>query len=410
MFRSLPKFSHWRASISGYPAQFWLMFWGMLASTIGASMIWPFLMIYVSARLERPLGQVASLMTINAVMGVLAAFVAGPLSDRLGRKWIMVVSLVSNGLVYLLIGQASLLWHFAILLGLWGWFGPMYRVGGDAMLADLVPSERRPDAYALLRMSNNVGVAIGPAVGGFLAATSYNIAFLSAAIGMGSYGLLLAIFAHETLPETASPRPAETPWRAYRQVVRDVHFLRFVGLFVLVQMCAILIWVLMGVYAKTQYGILENRYGWIATTNAVMVVMFQFAVTRRTKKYPPLRMMALGALFYALGVGSVALARGYWGFWASMVVYTIGEMILIPTASAYVAELAPKEMRGRYMSVYGLGWNVASGIASPAGGFLSDVFGPASTWYGGLVVGLLGAVGFTRLKAPAPQPNDARSG
>ncbi len=387
-------FTRWRKQVSGYPAQFWLMFWGMLMSTVGASMIWPFLMIYVSSRLARPLGQVASLMTLNSLMGLLAAFLAGPLTDRLGRKWVMVVSLTANGMVYLLMGQAEHLWHFALLMSLWGFFGPMYRVGGDAMLADLVPPERRAEAYALLRMSNNVGVAVGPAVGGFLAAASYGIAFLFAAAGLAGYGLLLAFFARETLPQEAQDRPHEPPWLAYRDVFRDGRFLRFVALFVTAQMCAVLIWVLMGVYAKTQYGVLENRFGLIATTNATLVVFFQFAVTRRTKRHAPLRVMAAGTLFYALGVGSVALARGFWGFWFSMVVYTLGEMILIPTASTYAANQAPPEMRGRYMSVYGLGWNVAAGVAAPLGGFLSDFFGPVSTWYGGMLIGLLGAAGF----------------
>ncbi len=391
-------FTRWHLHTRDYPSQFWLMFWGMLMSTVGASMIWPFLTIYVSGRVQRPLGQVASLMTLNSLVGIGAAFLAGPITDRLGRKWVMVISLVGNGAVYLLMGQAERLWHFALLLSLWGFFGPMYRIGGDAMLADLVPPQRRPDAYALLRMSNNVGVAVGPAVGGFLASTSYGVAFLMAALGLSGYGFLLAFFARETLPRSARSQPLEPPWKAYRQVLRDGRFLRFVGLFVAAQMCAVLIWVLMGVYAKTQYGVLENRFGLIATTNATLVVALQFSITQRTKRYPPLRMLALGTLLYALGVGSVALARGFWGFWFSMVVYTLGEMVLVPTASTYAANLAPAEMRGRYMSIYGLGWNVAAGLASPLGGYLSDFFGPASTWYGGLFIGLLGAAGFLRLQ------------
>jgi len=90
-----------------YPAQFWLIFAGMLISTIGASMIWPFLMIYVSKKLVIPLTQVASLITINAVSGLVFALLAGPIIDRLGRKWIMVVSLIGNGLVYVLLSQAQ---------------------------------------------------------------------------------------------------------------------------------------------------------------------------------------------------------------------------------------------------------------------------------------------------------------
>ncbi len=388
-------FTRWRSQTGDYPAQFWLMFWGVLMSTLGASMIWPFLMIYVSERLQRPLGQMAFLITINSFVGLLASFLVGPIADRLGRKWIMVISLLGNGITYLAMGQAQTLWQFAVLMAIRGLFNPMYRIGGDAMLADLIPPQRRPDAYALVRMANNVGVAVGPAVGGFLAATSYDITFLIASIGISGYGLLLAFFAHETLPQfTDEQTVEETVWQAYMRILRDERFVYFVATFVIAQMGAPMVWILMGVYAKSQYHVPENQFGLIATTNAVMVVVFQFAVTLRTKRYPPLRMMALGALFYALGVGSVSLARGFWGFWISMVVYTVGEMILIPTASTYAANLAPPEMRGRYMSLYSLSRNISSGIASPLGGYLSDWLGPASTWYGGMIIGLVGAGGF----------------
>jgi len=79
---------------SEYPSQFWLMFCGMLISTIGASMIWPFLMVYVSGRLHLQLTATASLMTLSSAVGLVASFIAGPIVDRFGRKWVMVISLV----------------------------------------------------------------------------------------------------------------------------------------------------------------------------------------------------------------------------------------------------------------------------------------------------------------------------
>jgi MFS family permease len=176
-------------------------------------------------------------------------------------------------------------------------------------------------------------------------------------------------------------------------------------------MCAVLIWVLMGIYAKELYHIPENRYGLLATTNALMVVFFQVYVTRFTKQFPPLRVMVVGSFFYAMGVGSVALAHDFWGFWSSMVVMTVGELILMPTSSSYVANLAPANMRGRYMSIYGLTWNVAAAIAPLMGGFLNDALAPAATWYGGMVVGLLGMAGFFWMaqKSPSAHPSQASS-
>jgi len=96
----------------------------------------------------------------------------------------MAISLLVNGLAYLIQSQANSLPVFAIAMAISGAFNPLYRVGADAMMADLIPSERRADAYSLLRTSNNLGVAMGPAIGGALVATSYTTAFYIAASGM----------------------------------------------------------------------------------------------------------------------------------------------------------------------------------------------------------------------------------
>jgi MFS family permease len=370
-----------------YPRQFWLMFFGMTMSTIGASMIWPFLTLYVSDKLHVPLATVGGLATLNAVVGVVAVFIGGPITDRLGRKWVMVFSLAANGLAYGAMSQATSLAGFAVLMAVTGAFNPLYRVSADAMMADLVPPEKRADAYALLRMSNNVGVAIGPAVGGILATASYSIAFYCAAAGLAGYGLLMAFCGHETLPAGTS-RARPNVFGGYDTVVRDGRFMSFVGAFTLTQMCPSLIWMLMAVYAKHSFGVPESLYGLIPTTNALMVVFLQVVVTKFTKNRPPLRMMALGAFFFALGVGSVALARGFTGFLVSMVIATVGELIVMPTSSVFVASLAPADMRGRYMSVFGLSMSAAQGIAPVMGGALSDNLGPVTTWYGGLAAGL----------------------
>jgi MFS family permease len=117
-----------------------------------------------------------------------------------------------------------------------------------------------------------------------------------------------------------------------------------------------------------------------------------------------LPVIGVGALFYAVGVGSVALGAGFWAFVISMVIMTMGELILTPASTNLAAELAPPEMRGRYMSIYGLGWPIASGIGPIVGGFLSDTIAPVAMWYGGGLFGLLGAVGFFILARYARHP------
>lgn len=230
--------------------------------------------------------------------GLIAAFFAGPITDRFGRKWVMVISLAGNGAVYFFMSNAHSYISFAILMFLSGTFNPLYRVGADAMLADLIPSEKRPDAYALMRLSNNAGIAIGPMIGGFLSSVSYTITFFIAGSGMLIYSSLIAFFAQETLPsKTSSSEQVLKSFGGYIQVLRDTQFLSFIGVFILAQICALLIWILMPVYANKIYSISESQYGFIPSTNALMVVFLQIFVTHITKRYRPLPIMAIGTFF-----------------------------------------------------------------------------------------------------------------
>jgi MFS family permease len=154
-----------------------------------------------------------------------------------------------------------------------------------------------------------------------------------------------------------------------------------------------MLWILMPVYAKTNFGIPENLYGWIPTTNALMCVFIQYFVTLITRKRPALTVVAGGMFIYALGAGSVALMSSFWGFWLSMVILTFGELALVPTASKYVADSSPASLRGRYMSIYWLGWGLARTLSPLIGGFLNDAIAPRAIWMGGLLIGLSSSLG-----------------
>lgn len=381
--------SKYLSVIEEYPRQFWLLFWGMLLSTIGASMIWPFLTIYASERLELPLTQTASLVTINSASSLIMTFVAGQITDRAGRKKVMVISLITNAILYFFLSSANTYVQFATLMALLGASNPLYRVGANAMLADLIPPEKRADGYAIIRLSDNAGVAIGPSIGGFIAAASQFFAFYIAASGLFLYGLVLLFFAVETLPQyTKDIQISVFDQGSYKSVFKDISFISFVANSTIGLLANSLMWVLLPVYATQVLNIPKQMYGFLPTTNAFMIVLFQVMITRWTKRYRPLRMTALGMLFYAIGVGSVALGSNFWGLWISMIIITIGEMIIVPTGSAYVANISPEHMRGRYMGIYSLTWSLSIGIGPLLGGILSDNYGPSATWIGGLVIGL----------------------
>ncbi|HXF69244.1 MAG TPA: MFS transporter [Thermoflexus sp.] len=397
----------WRGWGDRYPREFWLLFGGTLVSAIGGSMVWPFLTLYLRQRFPVSLTLIASLLTLNAVAGLATTAVAGLVVDRFGRKGAMVAGLVGSGLVLLGMIPATSLLAWAALMAFMGGFGPIYRVGSDAMVADLIEPSRRASAYALLRMMANLGVAIGPAIGGFIVSASYGLAFALGGIAQLLFALLVLLGAGETRPQTPNELRTSPLGEGYAGILRDHPFLAFCGFYTLAGMAYVTMMVLLPVYMKESFGVPERLYGFIMTTNAAMVVGLQYGITRLASRFRELWVLSAGALFYALGVGSVALGRSFPAFLFSMALLTIGEMLMIPTATTLTANMAPPEARGRYMSIYGLTWGVGFGVGPVIGGMLHDRLGPVAIWWGGAWIALVAALGFLglarRLPAMAPR-------
>lgn len=140
------------------------------------------------------------------------------------------------------------------------------------MLADMIVPEKRTNAYAVIRMINNAGIAVGPAMGGFVATRSYTYAFLGAAIGILTYNLLLIFRARETLYKAhhSKTEPEKERLGGYGRVFRDRPYVVFALLVGIGLIAPSMLWTLLGVYTKQNFGLPENLYGWLPTTNALM--------------------------------------------------------------------------------------------------------------------------------------------
>jgi len=382
-----------------FPTQFWLMFAGLVISATGTSMIWPFMTIYSSQKLGLPLTAVTSLLSINALTGLIASIIAGSLVDHFGRKVIMTIGLFGQALAYLLYVPAQEFWMFALLMGFSGLFSPLYRVGTDAMLADMFAPEDRAQAYALVRMGRNIGVALGPVLGGLVVVISYNLGLYVAAIALAVFGLISVLFLRETNPQSNRQQVTNLheQLQVFGEALRNGHFNRLLAAYTLMEIANTLIWGFLPVYLKTNFSINEARYSWIPTTNALMVVFLQVFITRLTRQKAPTKVLPIGALFYAASMLIIALGNSYAAFWAAMVVMTIGEMIIAPTATVYVTSLAPENQRGRYLGVFGLTWNIAMSIGPLSAGILTDNIGMRAPYFFGMGIGILSMFAFLAL-------------
>ncbi|MFQ5945631.1 MAG: MDR family MFS transporter [Anaerolineae bacterium] len=393
--------------IPSYPRQFWIIVAGGLIGSSGGSMVWPFLFLFMRERLDVPLAEVGVILGMSSLSGFVAQPLAGSLVDRFGRKWAMLFSLGGGALTSVGFILSSSLEAYLLLSLLAGATWPVGSVATQAMVADMIPSPRRPRAFAILRIGHNVGFALGPAVGGFLAARSFSYSFAAAATASTVILVLYALTVKETMPAAAEGQIGRGGDGGYRRVLRDTPFLSFAFGYGLLGIAYMPMLGLLAVTLKEVHAIPESGFGLLMTLNGLMVVLFQLPVTSITERFPPLPVMATGAFLVAAGVGAVAYVSTLPLFAAAMVVFTIGELVFVPTSATIAADLAPPEMRGRYMAVRDVSWGASRAVGPAGAGALNDLYGPAAMWQGAMAVGLGSAGVFALLWTRAVRAREA---
>jgi MFS family permease len=383
--------------LNEFPRTFWILVLVTFIDRLGGSLIFPFFALYLTKRFGIGMTEVGGLFAMFSVSSFIGVTIGGALTDRFGRRSMLIFSLISTSFSAVLMGVVNSMEAFFILAIFVGIFtdvgGPAYQ----AMVADLLPEAKRAQGFGIIRVAFNVSVAIGPAIGGFLASKSYLILFIMDAI----ISLICAVITWAAIPETKPEQKPGAPQESvagtfggYFRVLRDRIFLLFMGACFLMALVYMNMNTTLGVYLRDLHGIPESGYGLILSLNAIMVVFFQFPITRRIEKKPPMLMMALGTLMYAIGFGMYGFVSIYALFMLAMVIITIGEMIVAPVSQALAAQFAPEDMRGRYMAVFGYSWGVAFAIGPLTGGAILDNLNPDWLWYGAGLVGLLSVSGF----------------
>ncbi len=198
-------------------------------------------------------------------------------------------------------------------------------------------------------------------------------------------------------PTTSSAESLRDQLKVYKSALQNKFFSRLIGAHTLMEICGTLVWSFLVVYLKQNFGINEAQYSWLPTTNALIVVFLQVFVTRLTQKRRATSMLTLGSAFYAATMLVIALSSSFWGFWAAMVVMTVGELIIAPTAMTFVSGIAPENQRGRYLGLFGLTWNLGMAVGPLSAGILTDSVGMRAPYFGAAIIGALSVVAFLAL-------------
>ena len=383
-----------------YPRIFWILVVITFIDRIGGSLIFPFFALYLTSKFSVGMTDVGILFATFSVSSFAGSTIGGALTDRFGRKGIIIFGLIASSMSALAMGLTNSFQMFFVLALFVGILSDVAGPAHQAMVADILPEDKRADGYGIIRVAFNLSVVIGPAIGGLLAAKSYLLLFVSdAAISLLTVALI-ALFIPETKPEAhpdeIQPTVASS-FAGYGKVLRDTAFMLFLGAVMLQVFTYMNMNTTLGVFLRNEHGASEFQYGMLLSINAAMVVLMQFPITRRIKNYPPMLMMALGTMLYAVGFAMYGFVSIYFMFAVAMVIITIGEMIVSPVAQALVASFAPEDMRGRYMAISGFSWGIPFAVGPYLAGLIIDGPNPNYLWYAAGLIGLLSTIGFLSL-------------
>jgi MFS family permease len=371
-------------NLRALPAPVWILFAGSFVNRFG-SFVMPFLILYLT-RQGYSISKAGVAVGAYGAGHFLASLLGGHLADRIGRRNTIVLSMVSSAVTMLVLSQMHAYWALVFISFLAGTSSEMYRPAAHALIGDLVPDEHRVAAFGMYRFAINLGFAAGPATAGFLADRSFLYLFVGDAVTSIGYGIIAFLFLPHGL---RTYQKHERSGEAIRVAMRDRPFLLFLAGSICLATIDFQIPSTVALHVKLA-GFPSSVYGMLISLNGILIVVFELAIIAFIQRYPPRPFIALGYLFAGLGVALTGLSFTIPALAATVVLWTLGEMISSPAAAAYATQLAPEQYRGRYMGIWVMTWAVGM-VAGPTLGTLILEHNPALLWTSIAAIGILGA-------------------
>jgi MFS family permease len=361
-----------------------------LASSAAGSAMWSFMAIWaieeLGAKAELPF-----VFLVGAILVGLGGFVGGYLSDRIGRRRVILFGqAVMVGYPLLLLALSDAKWAGLTALALAGIFGSLGGSVSQAMVADLVAPERHQAAYASVRVASNVGVVIGPPIGGLLLVLGSWSALFPVVAVLSAIAWLIAF---RFLPQRGAFAPEGPPERGSLAVIfGDSRFLLFLGSAVFAWLTYVAYEIVLPVSLVDGYGYEPSAWGFLVWVNPLLVTLFQVRLTRFAAPIAPAPKLVLALLIMGLPYLLLVWTHTLAAIVFVVVVFVIGEMLWVPTSQAVVADLAPADIRGAYMGAFGSAPAIGFALAPLIGLQMRNSFGDEATWALFAVIGVVAAV------------------
>ncbi|MBA3646068.1 MAG: MFS transporter [Gemmatimonadaceae bacterium] len=390
----------WRG-LGGLPREIWLLFTANLVNRAGM-MVLPMLLIYLTRELGFTPARAGFVFSAYGITAIVIGPLAGRLADRVGPLPLMRASLLLSGTAILFYPLARTFPAVIAITCVWAAVSELFRPASLSAITGVVPPEQRKAAFAVHRLAINLGMSVGPALGGFLAAISFRYMFIVDGVTSIVAGIVLASAAWN--PFESGDENAPSLIGAQR--VLSPTFLVFLIGVVLSGIVFFQHEGAMPLFITKELHLSPAFYGLLFTLNTLMIVAMEVPLNMATSHWANRSTMVIAAMLFAVGFGALAFVSTPMGVIATVVVWTFGEMLLFPSMSAHMGDIVPPERRGAYMGAYSMALSAAFAVGPWLGTAIFSRFGSSTVWVTMFFVGAASAV---LLSVSTPRANGALS-
>ena len=369
------------------PRTVWLVQAGGVVNALGSGVVIPFVVIYLHNVRGISFAQAGLALSFAGVTALAAGLAAGPAVDRIGGRNTLLLGLLLQAAAFALFPLIREPWHAFALLGLEGVGTACFWPGQSTLLARLTPAEDRHSAYALQRISMNLGIGLGSVVGGLIATTSDPASFTRLfLLDATTFLVFVLVLAGVSEPRGEPAEAHDEEAGGYRAVFRDRTFVALLGLNVLFVAVGYEVFALLPPFAKNYADVSERWVGFIWLANTLLIVIAQLPVSKALEGRRRMVALALMNVLWAvaalvvLGAGVLLTATtAALAFMAATMIFGVGETLQGPTQAPLVADLSPERLRGRYFALGSMSWSAGSILGPAVGGALLG-WHPLAVW------------------------------
>ncbi|MBS4035337.1 MAG: MFS transporter [Ignavibacterium sp.] len=379
-------------SVKGLPRDMWVLFYTTLINRSG-TMVIPFLVLYLTQKIGVTASEAGVALLVYGIGAFISAPLTGRLADKIGALKVMKISLVGTSLVMLVYGFITnyyLILVFSFILSV---INEAFRPANLSLISEIVTPAQRRISFALNRLGINIGMSIGPVVGGFLILIDYHFLFYVNAFASLAAGIYLILTPWTSLSESESTiEEVSSQTKLNASVLGDRKYLFF--LFAVIPANLVFFQHLGGVplYIVDELGYSTAAFGLLSAINTVLIIIAEVPLNNMMSNMSYSRSMFIGALLAAIGFGAMAVARDITPLIITIIIWTFGEMIFFPVTATYASEIAPAKKRGEYMGYFQMTFSFAFSAGPWLGTVVYENYGPVILWSGALVMGLITAV------------------